>query len=207
MLRDMYLGEFLNKLSSASPTPGGGSVSALAGAQAAALVAMVCNLTIGKKKYADVEDEMQELLENAMIEEKELLHLVDLDAEAFDDVMDAFKLPKTNDEEKAVRREAIQRALIKATEVPLRTMEHSIEVMRMARIAAEKGNVNSISDAGVATLLASTAVEGASYNVRINLGSIKDEHFITEIQQKMDEFLDESDTLLDRVSRSLDDNM
>ena len=117
-------------------------MSALAGAQAAALVSMVCNLTIGKKKYADVEDEMQELLENASIEEKELLHLVDLDAEAFEDVIEAFKLPKTNDEEKAVRREAIQRALIKATEVPLRTMEHSIEVMRMARKKTTTGKVN-----------------------------------------------------------------
>jgi len=166
------INDFLSELASDSPTPGGGSVAALAGSLGAALNSMVCNLTLGKKKYADVESEMAELLTKTESLRLELAELIAEDAAAFDKFMVAMKLPKETEEEKAERREAMQSALVDAATVPLAVMEKCVEVAALAREAASKGNRNAVSDAGVAALMARAGAHAARLNVLINLGSI-----------------------------------
>lgn len=166
---------FVDALASGAPTPGGGSASALAGALGAALAAMLCNLTIGREKHADVEDEMRAVLDDCGRLQKSLQALVRADADAYDGFMSALRLPKATDEEKAARREAMGAAAVRAAEVPLETMRQALEVMELAARAAEKGNPNAASDGGVAALLARTAIRAADLNVRINLPSIRDE--------------------------------
>jgi formiminotetrahydrofolate cyclodeaminase len=168
----MTLNDFLSELSSDAPTPGGGSVAALSGALGAALSSMVANLTIGKKKYADVEDEIRAVLAKTEGLRLELTELMAEDAAAFDKVMDAMKLPKETDEEKAARTEAMQAALVDAAMVPLAVMEKCVEVIGLAKVAAEKGNKNAVSDAGVAALMGRAGAHAAKLNVMINLGWI-----------------------------------
>ena len=167
--------DFIESVASSSPAPGGGSVSACAGTLAAALTAMVCRLTIGKKKYKDVQDEISETMKSADALKVKLYALIKEDADAFDAVMAARKLPKDNDKQKETRLAAIQNATITAAEVPLKVMKTSLEVLKIAEVAAEKGNVNSVSDAGCAALNARSAVLGAYLNVKINLSGINDE--------------------------------
>ena len=165
----------LGELASSSPTPGGGSVAALCGALGAALNSMVANLTIGKKKYADVEKEMKAALAGAETLRLELTQMIDEDAAVFDKVMVALKMPKETDAEKASRKTALQQALVDAATVPLAVMEMCVGVIRMAKPVAEHGNVNAVSDAGVAALVARAGVHAAGLNVRINLGGIRAE--------------------------------
>ena len=167
--------DFVESVASSSPAPGGGSVSACAGTLAAALTGMVCRLTLGKKKYEDVQDEMSATMKAADELRAGLFSLIREDAEAFDAVMAARKLPKVTDRDKEIRLAAIQKATIIAAEVPLKVMRTSLEVLELARVAAEKGNVNSVSDAGCAALNARSAVLGAYLNVMINLSGIDDE--------------------------------
>jgi glutamate formiminotransferase/formiminotetrahydrofolate cyclodeaminase len=167
--------DFVESVASSSPAPGGGSVSACAGTLAAALTAMVCRLTLGKKKYKDVQDEISETMKTADALKEKLYCLIKEDADAFDAVMAARKLPKVTDKEKEKRLEAIQKSTVVAAEVPLKVMQASLEVLEVARVAAEKGNVNSVSDAGCAALNARSAVLGAYLNVMINLPGIDDE--------------------------------
>lgn len=166
------LNDFLSDLASGSPTPGGGSVAALCGALAASLASMVCNLTIGKKKYADVEADVRRILERSEALRLELSGLIDEDAAAFEKVMEAMRLPKETDEEKARRRSALQGALVDAAMIPLAVMEKCVQVTQLAAVAAEKGNVNAVSDAGVAALVARAGAHAARLNVLINLGGI-----------------------------------
>lgn len=166
------LNDFLSDLASDSPTPGGGSVAALAGALGASLGSMVCNLTIGKKKYADVERDMTLLLAKTEALRLELSQLIDEDAAAFDKVMTAMKMPKETEREKELRTEAMQTALVDAATVPFAVMEKCVEVAALAREAAEKGNAHAVSDAGVAALMARAGAHAAGLNVLINLGSI-----------------------------------
>jgi len=194
-LVDMNILEFLDELGSKSPAPGGGSVAALSGALAAALGEMVCNLTIGKEKYADVEDEIKSILKDCKKIREELIELIDKDTQAFNEVMNAFKLPKENEEQIEIRRKAIQEAFKNAALVPLKTAKKSFEVLKLAKIIAEKGNKNSITDSGVSALLACSAVRAAIYNVRINLGSIKNEHFVNDLNSQIKELEKESETL------------
>jgi len=186
MFEEQKLSEFLNVLSSNAPTPGGGSASALSGTVGASLVAMVANLTIGKKKYADVEAEMKEVLLKAIGLRDEMGALIEEDARSFDAVMVAFKMPKETDEEKRVRREKIEEATKVATETPLRVMRKCLEGMNLCSVVAEKGNANSISDAGVASLQFKTAAKGAMLNVLINLPGIKDESFKEKAKKEAD---------------------
>jgi len=168
---------YLDKLASGEPEPGGGSAAALAGALAAALVSMVANLTLGKEKYAAVEDEiaaMKAAAENARVR---LGELVSRDADAYAAVAAAMKLPRDDDDQKAVRREALQAALKGAAEVPAEIASVVTEVARLALPAAEKGNQNAVSDAGVAVLFAEAAAQAAALNVKINLAWIDDEEF------------------------------
>ncbi len=166
------LSAFLGELASDSPTPGGGSVAALCGALGAALSSMVANLTIGKKKYADVEEEMKKTLAGTETLRLELTQMIDEDAAAFDMVMAALKMPKETDEQKASRTAALQRALVDAATVPLAVMEMCIGVISLAKPVAEHGNANAVSDAGVAALVGRAGVHAAGLNVLINLGGI-----------------------------------
>ena len=166
---------FYDEVASSSPAPGGGSVSASAGALAAALTAMVCRLTVGKKQYKNVKDELSEIRDKTDALRVELEKLIELDKEAFNRVMEAFKV--AGDE----KEEAVEKATKHASEVPLTVMKKALEVMEMALVVAEKGNENSVSDAGVAGLMGQAAIEGAGYNVRINLGSLKDKEFVGKL--------------------------
>ena len=176
----MTVAGFIDELASDSPAPGGGSVSALNGAIAAALTSMVGNLTIGKKKYADVEEEMREIVSRVSEIQKELLEAVDKDSDAFNVVFAAFKWPKETEEEKEARSAEIQRGTKIAADVPMRVAETAAELMPLIEKVIMKGNQNSITDACCAMMACRYAVIGALLNVRINLGSIKDETFVKE---------------------------
>lgn len=185
MLTERTVHEFLNELSSSSPAPGGGSASALAGAIGAGLISMVCRLTLGKKKYADEQAEMESVLQQSKRLRAGMAKLVDEDTEVFKEVMAAFSLPKETSEEQEHRTAAIQAATKKATLVPLNLMRLTDEAIVLAKIVAEKGNRNSVSDAGVAALMLQAACSGAALNVRINLSSLKEESFVQETAGQM----------------------
>jgi len=179
--------DFIDQLASPSPTPGGGSASALAGAMAAAMVEMACNLTIGREKFRDVEEDLKVVLARAGELRVQLEAAVDEDTEAFDEVSQAYKLPRDTDEEKAARTAAIQKALQAATEVPLKVAKACMETSQLAQIALEKSNPSVASDARVARVLADAAREGAVANVEINLGSLKDQAYIARIESELEE--------------------
>ncbi len=180
MLTEKSVNEFLGELASASPAPGGGSTAALAGALGASLTSMVCRLTIGRKKYLDVQTTMEGVLRESDRLRKELAELVDEDSRAFNNVMAAMSLPKGTEEEKIKRSEDVQREMVKATILPLRVMELCEEALGFARTVAEYGNVNSVSDAGVGALMLHAACRGAQLNVQINLKSLSDKAFVNE---------------------------
>ncbi|RLF54549.1 MAG: methenyltetrahydrofolate cyclohydrolase, partial [Thermoplasmata archaeon] len=185
-LVDMRLRDFVDELSSDSPAPGGGSVAALAGALSSALSSMVCNLTIGKEKYKDVEHDMERLLDRVEDMKRRFMDLIDRDTEAFNKVMEALKLPKETDEEKRIRKEKIQDALKGAALVPLETARMCAEMIELCKEVAEKGNKNSITDVGVAAIMAKAGLESAILNVKINLKSINDEKFIESLLYEID---------------------
>lgn len=178
MLAELTLQAFINKIISNDPVPGGGSVSALNGAMAAALSAMVANLTVGRKKYAEVNDLMQELATSLENTAGKLLADVDRDSDAYNRVFAAFKMPKETDEEKAKRSDAIQNETKYAAQVPMEVARAVHNILPQIANVAAKGNSNTITDACVAMMCARTAVLGALLNVKINLSSIKDEAFV-----------------------------
>jgi formiminotetrahydrofolate cyclodeaminase len=178
--------DFVYELASANPTPGGGSASALAGAMAAAMVEMACNLTIGREKFRDVEEEMRTVLARATELREQLLTAVEADAESYDEVSKAYKMPRDTDEQKAQRTAAIQKALRHATEVPLKVAQAAAEASQLAVIAMEKSNPSVASDARVARLLADAARDGAIANVEINLGNITDTDFVERIKTELE---------------------
>ena len=185
-LKSLSVKEFIDKVTGNDPVPGGGSVSALNGSLAASLAAMVANLTVGRKKYAEVNDEMEQISARMTEKSAELLTDVDRDAEAYDRVFAAFKLPKETDEQKAVRKEAIQRETKYAAEVPMEVARTASELLPMIDAAARRGNSNAVTDATVAMMCARTAVIGALLNVRINLTSITDEAFVKAMTEEAD---------------------
>jgi len=199
-----HMKEFIEQVQSKEPTPGGGSVSALGCALAAALGEMVCRLTIIKKQYVDVKPEFQNMRAKLDILRNELTYLIEKDAQSFDAVMLAMKKPKTTDHEKKARAAAIEDATKLATRVPLEVMEKTVEVMKFLPEIAEKGNVNSVSDAGVGNLMAKAALEGASLNVRINLPGIEDKSFAESLKSKMRELLSRGSELFDRTNKIVD---
>jgi glutamate formiminotransferase / formiminotetrahydrofolate cyclodeaminase len=176
---------FLSELASSSPAPGGGSAAAFSGACGAGLVSMVCNLTIGKEKYTDVEDDIKQVLRSSETLRKSLTRLIDEDTNAFNEVIAAFKMPKDTEEQKKTRSEAIQKGYQRAANVPLKTARTCKDILDLALVVAEKGNQNSTTDAGVAALMAKAGVESALYNVEINLGSIKDQSFVSKITNEI----------------------
>jgi len=168
---------FLDDLASERPTPGGGGAAAVSGAIGAALVSMVANLTIGKKNYEAVREDLEAVNAKAELLRAELIRAIDEDVVAFNSVMGAYGLPRATDEEKAKRAASIQAALKDATLAPLRAVKACFDVIRLSAAAAEKGNLNVISDAGVAVLSANAGLRSAALNVFINAKAIKDRDF------------------------------
>ena len=184
------LQQFLDELASAQAVPGGGSVAALSGALAAALLAMVCRLTIGKKSYESVSAEMETLLSRVEPFQFELRELMQADMDAYARVMDTYKLPKASEAEKLARTNAIQDALKHASDVPLRVAELCAQLIELARPIAQKGNKNAASDAGVGALMAEAGLRGAAFNVSINLGSIKDPGFVSTHRARVEKLIE-----------------
>ena len=188
-IKDLGVEPFLEALASSSATPGGGSAAAIIGAMGAALVSMVCNLTIGKKKYADVEDEMKHVLGKAESLRRRLTSMIEDDVQAFDKVMAAYGMPKETDADKARRDDAIQVSLKLATDVPMRCCHAAREVIDLAGIASDKGNLNVISDAGVAVLAGYAALRSAALNVFTNARMINDRAFADAKLEELHELL------------------
>lgn len=186
------LQNYLDELSSNSPTPGGGNVAALSGALASSLGIMVCNLTIGKKKYVDVENEIISVKDNLLKYQNDFIELGNKDNLAFEKVMNAFKLPKETDKEKEIRDQEIEKATIGAAEVPTQVMQSAKEILPLLKIVIEKGNKNSISDAGVAVALIESSSKSAYLNVLINCSSLSNQIIAHEIKKRADIMLEET---------------
>jgi formiminotetrahydrofolate cyclodeaminase len=198
-LTDKPVTNFLDELASSAPAPGGGSVAALSGALGAALVSMVCNLTLGKKGYEDVQGDIQDLLAQSEGLRQELTDLLEDDVAAYTGYSKAAKMPRATEEEKAERAEAMQAALKTATDVPLRIAGAAVKVMDLCMPAAEKGNKWAVSDAGVAVLMAEAALRSAALNVLINLGSLKDEEFAADRRAKLESLLEGKGVMRDEI--------
>lgn len=186
LLKDMSVERFIDVTASDAPAPGGGSVSALVGALGAALAGMVAGLTVGKKKYAEAEEEMKALSVEAEKIKKELVEAIDRDSSSFNEFMAAMGMPKDTEEEKASRTAAMQKGLKNAAKVPYAVAETAVKIFPLAKAVIERGNTNAVTDGLVAAMSARTAVIGAGLNVKINLGSIKDEAFVKEYAEKVE---------------------
>ncbi len=192
-MKNLTLKEFADVVASNEPVPGGGSVAAVCGTLSAALSEMVARLTMGKKKYAEHEEEMNAVKEKAFILRNKLVDFIEKDSIAYNKVMEAYKLPKETDEEKSARKNAIEEGSKLAASVPLEVAQVSYEILPLAEAVVIRGNSNAVTDGLVAAMLARTAVLSAILNVRINLDSIDDEEFVREYKEKADEL--ENNTL------------
>jgi formiminotetrahydrofolate cyclodeaminase len=184
LLTDLKISEFLDKTATGNAIPGGGSVAALAGALGAGLSEMVAHLTMGRKGYEAVDTEMKALAEEAERLRDNLSKNIDRDSEAYGEVLTAFKLPKDTEEEKEKRRQAIQKGFISAATVPLNVANAALNVIDLAEKAVKMGNKNTVTDGAVAALMARAAVISAVLNVKINLGSITDEEFKSDMKHQ-----------------------
>lgn len=192
---------YLDDAASGKPAPGGGSVSACVGALGAALVSMVCNLTLGREKFAAVEQQVTELVGKANDVRARLEKLLQDDTVAYNGVIAAYRLPKETDEEKATRHTAVQSGLIVAADVPLNICREAVEVARLSKVAAEIGNPGAVTDAGIGAILAEAAAQGGALNVAINLGSIDDRAYVAAARAEMDTILKETADLRAEVLR------
>jgi formiminotetrahydrofolate cyclodeaminase len=192
---DATVGTFLDALAARQSTPGGGGAAALSGSQAAALVSMVINFTLGSKKYADVSQEMKSYLEQSEQLRASLLALADRDAAAFKAVSACYGMPRETEAEQETRSIAIQAALKSAAEVPFVTAQRCLEIIQLVSPVARKGNRNVVSDAATALYLSIAALKSALVNVNVNLKFIKDEEFVSDYSSKRDELLEELDTV------------
>ncbi len=186
---EQTLTQFLDELASSSPAPGGGAAAALSGAMSAALIAMVCRLTIGRKNYEDVSPQLESILSRADDKRRTLMELVEADAAAYDRVIAAYKLPKESDSDKGARNAAIQHALQEAAEVPFQIAGACADLLDMLLPVAARGNKNAASDAGSAALFADAGLRAALLNVEINLGLIKDEDYVREMRVRIEPFM------------------
>ncbi len=193
-MKKMTIEEFTSELASNSPAPGGGSVAALSSSIGASLASMVFSLTVGKKLYNEYDDEKKKLIDEGLASAQKLkdvfLNLMDEDTTAFNGLMAAFKLPKETDEEKKIRSHKIQEGYKGATEIPLKTARESVKIFDLLEVAAEIGNPNAVSDAGVGAMSALTGLEGAVMNVKINLSSIKDAEFVERVSKECEELVE-----------------
>lgn len=211
MYKNYMLKDFIDELSSYSPAPGGGSVAALAAALGSALTSMVFNLTIGKKAYESLDDNIKFHIRGSLEKENEnkfeFLDYIDKDADAFLSLMSSFKLPKSSEEEINRRSDKIQEGTKGAIEVPLKLAEKSYLVYESVLLSAKYGNVNAASDAGVAALMLSAAIDSAMLNVKINISSIKDEEYLKNINKRCSFLIEESNKrkreILDEVDNKI----
>ena len=204
MLIDKPLNAFLDELASSAPAQGGGSAAALAGAVGAALVSMVANLTLGKKDYVNVQDDIQRLLKESEALRCKCQELLDADVAAYSEVSQVSKMPRDTDEQKATRSAAMQAALKNATAVPMELAQVCVDVLRLCPEATAKGNVRAVSDVGVAALMAEAGLRAAALNVLINLGSIKDEVFVGQERLKLMALLSGKPELKERVLKEVE---
>ncbi len=206
-IKDKSVEIFLAELASRQATPGGGSAAAVMGAQGAALVSMVCNLTIGKPKYAEVDAEMRALLAEADALRETLVGMIKADVDVFDKLMACYALPKAGDDEKAFRTAQIQLVLREATDVPLACAKACARAVALSRVAAEKGSLAVISDAGVAVMAAYSGLKSAALNVRINAASLKDREFaearLAELERLMNGVDGEVEAIYQLVKQKL----
>ncbi len=205
MMKNMDIEKFMDELSSGSPTPGGGAASALVGAVAASLSSMVANLTIGKKKYADVENEMKEIVKKAIQIRNDLLSLMDEDVNAFNRIMEAYKLPKDSEDQIKIRKERIEQASKDACQVPLKTAKLALEIMDLALKVIEKGNKNAVSDGACSGYFADSAIKGALSNVKINLKNIEDSEFKKMMNDEIDRIKKDSQEKLMLIDLKLNE--
>lgn len=203
-LTDLTSKDFLTALASSAPAPGGGGGAAMAGALAAALASMVCNLTIGKEKFAAQECEVKALLQEAEQVRQDLLALVEDDAAVFNSFMACYKLPKTTDAEKAARTAAIRKAAKQAAEVPLAIARASYKVLQLAHRLVIIGNPGVITDGACSALLARAALRCAEYNVRINLGLTKDEAYNEQVAAELNKLLKTAEELEEQALAATD---
>lgn len=204
-LMDMTCAAFANETASESPAPGGGSISAYMGALGAALGTMVANLSSHKPGW---DDRWEEFSKHAVVGQKikdELLWLVDEDTQSFNKIMNAFGLPKGTDEEKAIRRQAIEEATKYATEIPFKTVQRSFDVFALCEAMVETGNPNSVTDAGVGALCAKAAVTGAYFNVRINAATLQDKEFAADIVKKAYEYVEKAAALEAKIVKRVEE--
>ena len=192
-MKDETVGAYLASVAAGTPTPGGGSVSALTGALSVALSRMVAGLALGKTGYEDRQEELSRIEARAVPLQERLAALADEDSAAYERVLRAMRMPKTTEDERAARVVAMQAAYREATKVPLETVERCVESLELAREAAEWGNRAASTDCGVAVLLAEAATRGASLNVRVNLSSLKDEAFRSEVEDRLRDLLARGD--------------
>ena len=185
MFTDKSVSEFLDALASKEPVPGGGSGAALGAGLAAALVSMVCNLTIGKKGYEDVQEPMSALWKKSEAIRLEMPQLLEADTQVYGRVMETYRLPRKTPKQKEARKVAMQAALKQAAEVPLEVAERCAQIVELALPAAEMGNQWAVSDAGVGALLAEASMYAALLNVYINLSSIKDETYVKDTRSRI----------------------
>lgn len=189
MLLEQKTTDFLEQLSSSAPIPGGGGASAAVGAFASALGLMVTNLTVGKKKYADVEEEILEIREKLEQKKQDLVRMVDEDAEAFEPLAKAYRMPKETEKEQAEKEKVMEAALKNAAEAPLCIMKTIVDTMEMIQVLGEKGSRLAVSDAGVAILFAQAALEGASLNIFINTKMMKDQEEAERLNYLADQLI------------------
>jgi len=195
---------FLDELASSAPAPGGGSAAALLAAIGAALVSMVGNLTLGKKKYADVQEDIQSILARSEALRHKCVDLLEADVAAYTQVMKAYKMARDTEEQKKTRSAAIQEALKHATAVPMELAETCVEILNLCPESAEKGNVRAVSDVGVGALAAEAALRAASLNVLINLGAIKDEGFCRREHARLDSLLSGKAQLKEEILKDVE---
>jgi methenyltetrahydrofolate cyclohydrolase len=203
MLADLSVREFLDELASNSPAPGGGSVSALAGAMAAGLLHMVLGLTVGREVFFSAEAELTPLVAETERLRMDLLGLVDEDTAAYNGVLAAFRLPRETDEQKRARAAGVQDAFKRAADVPMEVASRCVEVLRLCPTLLEKGNPNALSDAGVAGRMAFAGLQGAAMNVRINLPSIKEGAYVDQARVRVSALLNEAAALKERIDAIL----
>lgn len=197
------IGNFAELVAAGTPAPGGGSVAAYCGVLAASLGQMVCNLTIGKQKYAEAEPRVTEIRSELERLGARLRELIAEDAASFEAVLQAYRMPKEGEEQKARRAAQIQIALRGAVDVPVETAQCAFDVLGLLRELADIGNANALSDVAVGAQLAQSAVRGASYNVRVNLDSISDREAVDQTRQQMTEMIEQSKTIAEEVEEKL----
>ena len=202
-IKDKSFQLFLEELASQNATPGGGSAAAVMGATAAALTSMVCNLTIGKPKYSAVESDMKVLLVKSEALREKFTAMIKADVEGFNQVMQAYGLPKDNEQDKVCRTSAIQKALKEATVVPLACAKASAEVILLSQEAALKGNSNVVTDAGVSVVSAHAALKSSALNVYINVGSINDKVYGAEKLAELEQVLVKAEVSVEDIYESV----